>query len=350
MATSPGGVSTGFLPGSARTAPRWTISGPCAPALTAAATASAAAVSPASSTSVAVGVVGALAREQPDGGAGLPAAAGLFDAPVLEAQAEAVAVFHEDLGEITTAAQRPLDRGLQEAGVEGCEVHQAPPVSESRTPAASVSSSMVRGSERSSVCTEPSSSAELHDGLRRAGRAPAPPDEAGDGAGSGGDEGDVARLHCASSPPANASPRQVRRSNSSRATAGRGPVTATARWPCASTAATTPSASGTTTCSRPAAPACPARLLAASQSGCDRLRGPLACGGGPGGDHSPGRVDDGDRRDVGRDVEQIADGFVELQGVLRAVRVPPYTTRLRASLTPRPARTSTAARSVRRRS
>ena len=50
MATSPGGVSTGFLPGSARTAPRSTISGPSAPVLTAAATASAAAVRPASST------------------------------------------------------------------------------------------------------------------------------------------------------------------------------------------------------------------------------------------------------------------------------------------------------------
>ncbi len=50
MATSPGGTRTGFLPGSERTAPRFTISGPSAPALTAAATASAAAVSPASST------------------------------------------------------------------------------------------------------------------------------------------------------------------------------------------------------------------------------------------------------------------------------------------------------------
>jgi hypothetical protein len=55
-----------------------------------------------------------------------------------------------------------------------------------------------------------------------------------------------------------------------------------------------------------------------------------------GGHDDPVRVEHDDRRDVGRYVEQIADGLVAGQNVLRAVRCAPYTTRLSGSLTPRP--------------
>ena len=178
---------------------------------------------------VAVGVVGALAREQADGGAGLPAAAGLLDAPVLEPQPEALAVFDEHLGEVTAPAQRPLHGRTQQGGVEGCDVHQAPPVRESRTPAASVSSSTVEGSDRSSVRTAPSRRPSCTRGSAGAARPAAPPHETGDGAGRKDREGDGARPHRVSPSAGKASPRQVRRSKSSRPTAGRGPVTATAR-------------------------------------------------------------------------------------------------------------------------
>jgi hypothetical protein len=46
-------------------------------------------------------------------------------------------------------------------------------------------------------------------------------------------------------------------------------------------------------------------------------------------------VEDGDRGDVRGDVEQLADGFVDGQGVLPGVLVPPYTTPPGSCLTPR---------------
>ena len=150
MATSPGGDEHGVLAqASARTAPRCDDLG----ALRAGAHRGGHGVGRGRQARlvdvVAVGVVGVLAGEETHGGADLATAAGLLDAPVLEAQAEAVAVLHEDLGEVTAAAQRPLDGRLQQAGVEGMRRPSGASGRASRgRAAASASSSAVEWSER----------------------------------------------------------------------------------------------------------------------------------------------------------------------------------------------------------
>ena len=179
---------------------------------------------------VAVRVVGVLAGQQAHGGAGLAAAAGLLDAPVLEAQAEAVAVLDEDLGEVAAVPQRALDGGVEQAGVERGDVHQAPPVNESRTPAASgLQLGGTRGRERRASCGAAVRQAELDGRRRDARRAPAPPRRVpATRAAASGDDGDA----CAPS-LCLLRRRTRRRGRCAGRTAGadgrRGPVTATMR-------------------------------------------------------------------------------------------------------------------------
>ena len=312
MATVSGGTSTGCAPGSLRTGPELDDRG----AAVAGAHRRGDGVGGGGQAGlverVAVGVVGALAGQQAHGGADLAAAARLLDAAVLEAQAEAVAVLHVDLGEVAAAAQRARDGRLQQRRVEAlrCPSGASARARRGRAPASASSSAARRVGRRPARARAPSAETELDGGRRGAALrrrhqttpATATPRRP---------RGDGAQPSLASSSAAKASPRQVRRSNSRRPTAGSRPGdggdAAAVRRDHRDGAV----ASCTTTWSRPASPSAAARAAGRSQSRATprRHRRPRPRARRP--SEVAARVEHGDAPDVGGDVEQIADGLVD---------------------------------------